>query len=120
MSAQSGYSALLFHGTEVGDLIKIHVEDQNHLRTQTVPDDDNESLRWLADLGAVFGSGLRAIDPHGDGMLNMHQLSLLTPQLTLLLRSKWLSVEQRVMCEQVLVLAEEAINLRGYLFFDGD
>jgi hypothetical protein len=101
-------------------LIKIHVEDQNHVRKQTVPDDDSESLRWLADLGAVFGSGLRAIDPHGDGMLNMHQLSNLTPQLTLLLRSKWLSVEQRAMCEQLVVLAEEAIKLRGYLFFDGD
>jgi hypothetical protein len=101
-------------------LIKIHVEDQNHSRIRTLPDDDRESLRWFSDLGAVFGGGLRAIDPHGDGTLNMHQLSALTPQLTLLLRAKWLSVEQRAMCEQLIVLAEEAIRLRGYLLFDGD
>lgn len=101
-------------------MIRIHVEDQNHSRTRTFPDDERESLRWFSDLGAVFGGGLRAIDPHGDGTLNMHQLSALKPQLTLLLRARWLSVEQRAMCEQLIGLAEEAIERRGYLFFDGD
>jgi hypothetical protein len=77
-------------------------------------------LRWLSGLGAVFGSGLQAIDPYGDGMLNMQQLSLLKSQLGVLLRAKWLSSEQRAMCEQLVELAEEAIQLGGYLFFDGD
>jgi len=98
--------------------ITVFVENMNHDRVRWYQDEGG-GLAELVGLGKASRSALAAVYRHGDAMLN-------TPQLWWLLDevegfgADEIPRHVRTAREALVEAANEAIRLRGYLFFSGD
>jgi hypothetical protein len=100
--------------------LTFHVEDQMHQRRRTFADDkDNTFLnlcRHLAKRGTLV---LDIIDPYTDTMLNYIQLDRIIIELQTALDGN-LSQSERALVIEVQVAAQEAREVSGFLFIQGD
>ncbi|MFY1619589.1 hypothetical protein [Micromonospora sp. WMMD736] len=96
------------------------VEDQLHARLSTFSDDADNSFLGLARRLAVRGSRVFDIfDPYADAMFNYIQLDRMISELDDALQGDLTSTE-RSLVVRVKGAAQEARNVSGYLFVEGD
>jgi hypothetical protein len=100
--------------------LTFQVQDMNHSVVRTFSDDDGEP--FLKVCRQFAGVGVRYVDfiwPYQDAMLNEFQLRAWLEDFPKALHGPDLSAEQRRCAERVLVAAEEAVDMSGYIFIQG-
>ncbi|MCC3770024.1 hypothetical protein [Streptomyces sp. UNOC14_S4] len=91
----------------------VYVEDQNRGRMAKTHEDRKETFLALCE-AAPDGSVMRAVQRHGDTMLNELQLRQFVEELKQLPEEKRNSTVRKI-----AAAAEFAIASHGYLYFEG-
>jgi hypothetical protein len=100
--------------------LTFHVEDPIHQRLRTFSDDGANTFLNLCRRLAAKGTGvLDILDPYADTMLNYIQLDRIVLELREAL-SQDLSEAERSLALMVLAAVQEAREISGYLFVQGD